>query len=88
MFKHIGLEDDDGNFDIKAIKRAAYTANMNNLQLSTVILQMFDLQIKGRMRLGCFSKIGGAIFECLTEIKQTNYYIFLRFKFKNRHHND
>lgn len=38
--------------DIKAIKKGAHDANVNSLQLSTVILQLFDLQIKARMILG------------------------------------
>lgn len=50
-------EDDAGTAvpppDIKSIKRSAAESGSNQLQLSTLILQMFDLQIKARMFLVC-----------------------------------
>ena len=43
--------------DIKAMKRGAFEAKANHLQLSTLILQMFDLHIKGRMNLDYLLKL-------------------------------
>ena len=53
--KHQEDPDDTENAenmpDLKNIKKAAFDSGVNHLRLSTLILQVFDLQIKGRMWL-------------------------------------